>query len=295
MGLVRLSSSSIDRLTTGTKKKIFVCVSIFIILLLSVLLIRQFLLPRGLTGKFYSSDSWEGFPALIKVNSKIHFQKLAISRLVAYSEKFSVIWEGFIYCPRDSEYFFSTVSDDGSWVYVDDVLIVDNGGRHGAVKKENHVFLSRGNHRIKIKYFDAGGLGVIEFRWRGTHFLAEYLPRLPLFPGPVAESRYRLDRFLTYAQILFLASLFLIGLWLLIIILRMLFTKTDVLSALAACLFFVLLFINGSEIYKNRSTAVNGCDTYAYLQGASLMSQKGIFRTWIEDPLIPLIYHGYKT
>lgn len=69
-----------------------------------------------------------------------------------------VIWKGFLNVVQEGEYAFGTSSDDGSWVYVDGKLVVDNGGTHGAVDREGVLrVLSPGLHPIEVRYFDAGG------------------------------------------------------------------------------------------------------------------------------------------
>ena len=44
------------------------------------------------------------------------------------SENFCVRWSGLIRCPRDATYTFFTESDDGSQLFIDGKLVVDNGG-----------------------------------------------------------------------------------------------------------------------------------------------------------------------
>ena len=47
-------------------------------------------------------------------------------------------------CIRDS---FYTISDDGSKLYIDDKLIVDNDGGHSVRRAEGKVALEKGYHR----------------------------------------------------------------------------------------------------------------------------------------------------
>jgi hypothetical protein len=47
-----------------------------------------------------------------------------------------MIWKGFINIPQTAGYQFSLESDDGSRLYLDNELIVDNEGDHG-MEKEN--------------------------------------------------------------------------------------------------------------------------------------------------------------
>lgn len=74
-----------------------------------------------------------------------------------------VTWKGFLNVEQEGEYAFGTSSDDGSWVYVDGKLALDNGGTHGAVDREGVLrVLSPGLHPIEVRYFDAGGGASLE-------------------------------------------------------------------------------------------------------------------------------------
>jgi hypothetical protein len=46
---------------------------------------------------------------------------------------FSATWSGTFITLRNSTYTFSTVSTDGSWVYIDERLAASNPGQQGAV------------------------------------------------------------------------------------------------------------------------------------------------------------------
>ena len=45
------------------------------------------------------------------------------------------------------------MSDDGSKLFVDDKLVIDNDGLHGAYAKTGKVMLDDSRHSIKIQYF----------------------------------------------------------------------------------------------------------------------------------------------
>ena len=51
------------------------------------------------------------------------------------TEKFAFVFEGYIKISKDGVYTFFTESDDGSLLYIDDMLIVDNDGNHGNMRK----------------------------------------------------------------------------------------------------------------------------------------------------------------
>jgi hypothetical protein len=62
-------------------------------------------------------------------------------------------------------YTFKLTSDDGSWLYIDDMLVIDNGGIHAIKSVTGAVTLEKGTHKIMIKYFDGGGGAVFNLSW----------------------------------------------------------------------------------------------------------------------------------
>lgn len=61
-------------------------------------------------------------------------------------------------------YTIETTSDDGSWVYLNDRLVLDNGGTHPAKTTRTRVLLGRGMYRFKLHYEDTGGVRFLRIR-----------------------------------------------------------------------------------------------------------------------------------
>ena len=74
-------------------------------------------------------------------------------------------WTGYIYITKAGEYTFGLSSDDGSRLWIDKQLIVDNWGLHGAGWVDGKVFLQMGWHPIRVDYIDNGGSHWFEWRW----------------------------------------------------------------------------------------------------------------------------------
>ncbi len=82
-------------------------------------------------------------------------------------------------------YTFFTRSDDGSRLYVDDQLVVDNDGLHPAIEKAGVVTLAAGEHDIRVEYFEKAGGDSLEVLWSGPGVVKEVLPEA-IFVPPVA-------------------------------------------------------------------------------------------------------------
>jgi hexosaminidase len=72
---------------------------------------------------------------------------------------FGIIFTGYIKVDADGLYGFSTASDDGSTLSVDDNLVVDNDGKHPINNKAGAIALQKGYHRFSVKYFNTGSAG----------------------------------------------------------------------------------------------------------------------------------------
>jgi len=73
------------------------------------------------------------------------------------AELFGLELDGFIDIRKDDVYTFTTSSNDGSRLFIGDVVVVDNDGGHGAIEKSGQIALAKGHHPIKLRYFQAGG------------------------------------------------------------------------------------------------------------------------------------------
>jgi len=58
---------------------------------------------------------------------------------------------------REGEYIFHTGSNDGSRLYINNQLVVDNGGAHGYREESGKIYLTRGEHFIEVGYYQLGG------------------------------------------------------------------------------------------------------------------------------------------
>jgi alpha-L-fucosidase len=72
-------------------------------------------------------------------------------------DRFGFEFTGYIKIDKDGIYQFSTLSDDGSKLLIDDTEVVDNDGDHGSTEKSGKAALRKGYHKIKLLYYDGGG------------------------------------------------------------------------------------------------------------------------------------------
>src|SRR6202000_2022507 len=68
-------------------------------------------------------------------------------------EWFSLTYQGSIYIPVSGRYGFRLSSDDGSQLFLDDRLVIDNDGVHGMSDKSAALSLQQGDHMFRLRYF----------------------------------------------------------------------------------------------------------------------------------------------
>ncbi|AUX42915.1 uncharacterized protein SOCE26_043530 [Sorangium cellulosum] len=69
------------------------------------------------------------------------------------NEWFQIVYEGEFVTSRSGAHQFEVLSDDGSRVFIDDRLVIDNDGRHQPRSAQGSVVLLPGKHRIRVGYF----------------------------------------------------------------------------------------------------------------------------------------------
>ncbi|WP_217637572.1 alkaline phosphatase family protein [Cellulophaga baltica] len=73
---------------------------------------------------------------------------------------------------ENGSYQFSTRSDDGSQLFIDGELVVDNDGDHGVREKSGTIELSKGKHFVEVLWFNGGGDG-----WLDVYVQSEKMPK----------------------------------------------------------------------------------------------------------------------
>jgi glucose/arabinose dehydrogenase len=68
--------------------------------------------------------------------------------------------------PATGTYTFRLTSDDGSKLWIDDTLVVDHDGLHGAEPKDGTAALTAGVHRLRVEHFERTGGQQLTLAWR---------------------------------------------------------------------------------------------------------------------------------
>ncbi|MEZ4330284.1 MAG: NPCBM/NEW2 domain-containing protein [Myxococcota bacterium] len=82
------------------------------------------------------------------------------------ADNFALVFTNTIQVPTTGIYEFYTHSDDGSKLYVDGAVVVDNDGLHGPQVRQGTRQLSAGSHALRVEFFERTGGQVVDVGYR---------------------------------------------------------------------------------------------------------------------------------
>ncbi|KPK78922.1 MAG: hypothetical protein AMJ81_14390, partial [Phycisphaerae bacterium SM23_33] len=155
----------------------------------------------GLTGLYWrevvSGLEFYGIPDFRQIDAQVNFPVMTtlenFNGIPGLTENFSVRWTGSVHIDVAGVYTFWTNSDDDSWLYVDGVEVVDNGGHHTMQwSSPGYIDLSAGFHSIDVLFNQRDGWKGVELYWAPPgdsqalvpasvlyHHVPEYVPAFP--------------------------------------------------------------------------------------------------------------------
>lgn len=101
-----------------------------------------------------------------------------------FSDTFVSRHTGFIDLPMTGNYTFYLRSDDGSRMFIDNQLLIDNDGQHGMLEKSATRVLTAGLHEVHIKYFESTGPAGLRLFWSGPGIARQIVPPGAFFHQP---------------------------------------------------------------------------------------------------------------
>lgn len=131
--------------------------------------------PVGFRATFFRDTSLTS-PVVQRVDRSVDFDwGPAAPEGLDQSDHFGARWEGNLFIARDDKYRFLLTSDDGSRLFIDDQVVVDNWGAHAEVTVGNTVELKAGVHPIRVEFFDEIGNALVKLTWA-----SEQMPERPI-------------------------------------------------------------------------------------------------------------------
>jgi hypothetical protein len=137
----------------------------------------------GLAGQVFLGEDFNSGPVATLADSAVDYDFVATPPpVVTPGAPFSVRWQGKIQPQFSQTYTFSTVSDDGVRLWVNDRLLIDDFTEHAATSDSGQITLSAGrNYDVRVDYFENGaGQALIRLFWQSPSQPREIVPAADL-------------------------------------------------------------------------------------------------------------------
>ena len=97
------------------------------------------------------------------------------------ADYFGFVQSGYLNITQAGAYTFYVNSDDGAKLHIDNKLVVDNDGRHSVREASGTVTLTEGRYPIRVDYFEAFSVELLEVRYAGPGISKQLIPDNALF------------------------------------------------------------------------------------------------------------------
>jgi hypothetical protein len=132
----------------------------------------QYLTPasgsgNGLLGQYFANETLSGTPVLTRVDPNVDFNWNGNSPGSGVpAGGWSVRWTGTLTAPATGTYTFTLNSDDGSRLYINNQLVIDNWRSQWPTVESASLQLTAGQaYSIKVEYFQDWGGSSISLGW----------------------------------------------------------------------------------------------------------------------------------
>ena len=135
---------------------------------------------NGLDYKYYEGNNFSAVPDFSSLTpvKEGYVTNYDLSSIPHRTEEFAVNFSGFIDVPSDGQYTFYTSSDDGSMLYIDNQLVVNNDGLHSLQEKSGTIGLKAGKHAISVGYTQQSGDANLSVSYSGAGIAKQVIPSM---------------------------------------------------------------------------------------------------------------------
>lgn len=132
---------------------------------------------NGLHYNYYEGE-WDVLPKFweMKPDKKGKINKLNLKSVEPREDFYGVDIYGFLYIEKSGDYTFYLISDDGSKLFIDNQMIIDNDGLHSNKEITGKIFLESGKHPFKIFYFEKSGSQDLRVEYEGPGITRKPIP-----------------------------------------------------------------------------------------------------------------------
>jgi len=122
----------------------------------------------GLKAEYFNNINLEGKPAVTKIDKQVNFDWGGGSPFPNFPEdNFSVRWTGKLKAPDTGEFIIDVSSDDGTRLYINDKLVIDDWNDHAFLSNTYKTHFEKGKlYNIKLEYYEHTGGAIVKLGWR---------------------------------------------------------------------------------------------------------------------------------
>jgi len=109
----------------------------------------------------------------------------------SFADEFSSRHTGYVRIDIAGNYTFYINSDDGSKLWINNQVLVENIGTHAIREESGNIYLEPGYHNLRLEFFENFGWAGLELKWESDVFSKQYVPQESLFHGsgvPIRQS-----------------------------------------------------------------------------------------------------------
>jgi alpha-L-rhamnosidase len=117
----------------------------------------------------------------LEPNTKGKVYQFGLDNIKSPKRNFALQFKTFIQIDKVGEYDFFISSNDGSKLYIDQKLVVDNDGEHASKQLSGSVYLTEGKHELCVEYFQSGGTKVLLLSYSSDNIQYQSIPGNILF------------------------------------------------------------------------------------------------------------------
>lgn len=141
----------------------------------------------GLRGDYFDNRDFTAFVAT-RVDPTIDFNwgnGAPAGVPLGAPDTFSVRWSGRVSAIEGGAYTFTTTSDDGVRLWVNNVQIINNWTDHAPTDNSGTIQLAAGQqYDIRLEYYENGGGSVARLAWARPGRSRQIIPPTQLYPAP---------------------------------------------------------------------------------------------------------------
>ncbi len=123
---------------------------------------------NGIKAEYFNNKDLSGIPVKVLTEKQIDNEWHDNSPLEGINkDNFSVRWTTTLKAPHKGDYILDLVSDDGSRLYIDDKLVINDWTDHAAQNFSTLIsFRNNETHKLVIEYYENGGDATMKLGWR---------------------------------------------------------------------------------------------------------------------------------